>query len=269
MQGEDMAYICCHARKIKTLAGLWNVARHNSREEITGRPDSEKPDWLVHRERESENSGDIGRGIASEVIRRRERDIAASNLKWKPQKNSAAAVEFVFQASEGWSGNQREFLNDCQEYIKKTYGHVIQAAAHFDEKEPHLHVLCVPITGEKYTSGHFLGGRQGLTRLQDEIYEQIGKKHGLDRGERGSGARHTDAKEWLRDETRLLRKEAAKKEAVIVRQKTELECLKKELVVLRRNQKLGSVLKDFLDRVGGKRRQGCQEIINGEDVKSC
>jgi hypothetical protein len=91
---------------------------------------------------------------------------------------------------------------------------MLQRNIHFDEKTPHMHVLIVPIIrgreGNKYASGSFLGGREGLRKAQDELYTQVGRKWGLERGLEGSGARHTDQAEWKRETTRKTREEAAK-----------------------------------------------------------
>jgi hypothetical protein len=54
----------------------------------------------------------------------------------------------------------------------------------------------------KFSSGEFLMGPAGLIKLQDVIYEEVGRKWGLERGERGSEARHTNLAEWKRELSR-------------------------------------------------------------------
>lgn len=208
-----MAYIVCHARKVKTVAGLKAVARHNCREnvyefdwEIPGAwqpKNGTLPDYIVMPENRNLNFGDYGRDVQGktpeETLKKREAEIAAANLKRKPQKNASAAVEFVFSASPDWfAGEDNDtaiaYLNECAAFVGKKYGHIIQTNAHFDEKTPHIHVLTVPIVGNKYTSSEFLGGPAGLRQLQQEIYQQVGKRYGLERGIEGSTARHNDQK---------------------------------------------------------------------------
>lgn len=198
-------FIVCHARKIKTTTGLYNVAKHNSREALYDFTEDDKhvksiadlPDWIVNPKEAIKNSGDVNRGTADQTIKRREQDIITSNLSRKPQKNAAAAIEFVFTASPEWFQNHSSqdstaFLTDCEKFIEKRYGHILQRNIHFDEQTPHIHVLCTPIVGQKYTSSTFLGGREGLRKLQDDIFYQIGQKWGLERGLEGSAARHDD-----------------------------------------------------------------------------
>jgi hypothetical protein len=48
----------------------------------------------------------------------------------------------------------------------------------------------------KFSSGEFLGGRDGLELLQDKAFEKLGEKWGLERGDKGSSARHTDQAGW-------------------------------------------------------------------------
>jgi hypothetical protein len=215
-----MAYIVCHARKIKTTAGLKAVAKHNCREGLyefdyegmgNWHPKKDLPEWITNPQSASLNFGDYenkenqGR-TPDATLALRNQEIEKANLKRKPQKNAAAAIEFVFSASPEWFPDvppayQKQFLNDCANFIQKKYGHVIQKNAHFDEKTPHIHIVVVPILqtekGSKYSSSEFLGGRDGLKRLQTEIYKEIGLKYKLERGIEGSTARHDDQVGYL------------------------------------------------------------------------
>lgn len=192
-----MAFIVCHARKIKTATGLLQVAKHNLRENVDYK---KPPDWMFHPERSQFNTMSLEPETSQEIIKYRKELIAQAQLKRKPQKNAAAAIEFNLSASPDWfrdrkESESRKFLEDCTDFISKKYGQVqvLHCAMHFDEKTPHAHILCVPIVRNRYTSSEFLGGRDGLRNLQQEIYEKVGKKWGLERGFEGSKARHDDA----------------------------------------------------------------------------
>jgi hypothetical protein len=218
---EKMGYVVAHFRKVKTLVGLTAVANHNSRGQIYGNQGEllgDPPEWLVNLDQASLNEGP--EGIQGEtILRRRNEIIREAELSRKPQKNAAAAIEAVFSASPGSLqnvANWRTFFQDCQEWLENRYGrsNMLQRNIHFDEKTPHMHVLIVPIIrgreGNKYASGSFLGGREGLRKAQDELHTQVGRKWGLERGLEGSNARHTDQAEWKRENTRKAREEAAK-----------------------------------------------------------
>ena len=58
---------------------------------------------------------------------------------------------------------------------------MISAVVHLDETTPHLHLNFVPINNGRLSSKS-LFDRQKLAQLQTELWEQVGKKYGLQRG---------------------------------------------------------------------------------------
>jgi hypothetical protein len=204
---DRMGYVVAHARKVKTPAGLRNVAAHNSRTNVyapNGALLEPTPPWLTHPERAHHNTGDF---LSPDVAMKRWRDrIASANLKRKPQKNAAAGIEFVISATPGSlskAGDWKRYFDDAAAWLARRYGaaNVVQAVTHYDEKTPHMHVVMVPIIqdrgeGARYSSAEFLGGREGLRNLQSDFAAEIGKKHGMERGVEGSKARHTDQAEF-------------------------------------------------------------------------
>jgi hypothetical protein len=217
-----MAYVTGHFRKLKTSVGMGNVANHNSRASVMddtgGWKDGQPPKWMKHPERIHLNEGQAGKRDDS-IARRWGRIVEEANLKRKPQKNAAPAVEINISASPGHfkkASEWKQYLHDALGFVKETYGeeNVLQWNMHYDEKTPHLHAVMVPIIrdpdkGNRYTSSEFSGGPEGLEKFQDLLYEKVGKKYGLERGERGSEARHTDQDEWKRQ---LQKKEKELKE---------------------------------------------------------
>jgi len=141
--------------------------------------------------------------------------------------NNSAGEEFweelrkAYPKDEDYYSKCEEFFYDCRVVLDELYPHgkTLKWTTHYEEKEPHMHCIKIPIlkapkrlskkdkdknkkTGEailKFSSGEFLGGPDGLVKLQDAIYDKIGKKWGLERGVRGSEARHTDLLEWQRE----------------------------------------------------------------------
>lgn len=230
-----MAMIVQHYRKIKTGAGLKNVAAHNERSKAydeKGNPiqnpqlvgpwlHPENKDWNFHSHKSEKGS----------VLERRSEGIKLANLSRRPQKNASYAIEANFTFSpdfcSDWATNPKSakmvkaYFSDTLKFIKKKFGpeNVLQVDVHFDEKTPHLHALLMPILtnakGEKvYSSSSFLGGRTGLNKLQTEFANEVGKAYGLERGVEGSKARHTNQAEWSRD-LKAKEKELAKREKVV------------------------------------------------------
>lgn len=229
--------IVAHCRKVKTGVGLANVAAHNSRLGVymdNGAVATEIPPWVTRLDRAHLNKGNQLTdteilGIRARRLRDAEKTNRDEGKGWrKPQANAAAAVEIVISASPGWfegkakganESAQKAFFDDAREYLAKRYGaaNVLHWATHYDEKTPHMHMLLVPIVatekGYKYSSGEFLGGRQGLQALQSDIAAKVGAKWGLERGQEGSKARHTDqydlAKQNIQKAKELAEREAS------------------------------------------------------------
>jgi hypothetical protein len=205
-----MRKIICHARKIKEAVGLVAVSQHNSRRKV------KKPEEIVHPENATYNRNwqIHGQGIMKSWTSITE-NFQKLGMR-KPQKNAAYGIEFIYSASpEFWDAMRNkypgkmffkkahEYFQDCWAFHKERYGsNTLQCSIHCDETNPHFHIIDIPIiqTKEgmvKYTSGHYLGDREGLQQLQQQVWEKVGKKWGLERGTEGSTARHTDQVEWI------------------------------------------------------------------------
>lgn len=211
--------------------GLGAVVHHNARQSVYDEelsPLGELPEYITHPERARYNEGD---GVDSRAVYKRRSDIIKlAQLGRKPQKNAAAAVEFSISASPEFFKSRKPkewkaYFSDVRDFLGKRYGSdlVVSWNVHCDETTPHMHLLMVPIIntpeGLKYSSGRFLGGLTGLRALQTEIYEQVGRKWGLERGIEGSGARHTNQVEWLAER----KKELANKEKALEKREKKLE----------------------------------------------
>ena len=151
-------------------------------------------------------------------------------------------------------GELDEWCNDSIQWLQATFGkdNVVAAHLHMDEKTPHIHAAVVPIvTGErrkakkeqadgkrKYRKktnsvrlcADDLFNRQTLVAYHDN-YARVMAKYGLQRGVRGSEARHTtmqyyrDLKkknEVLETETRLLQEKKAEAQEELKQVKAEI-----------------------------------------------
>ena len=134
-------------------------------------------------------------------------------------------AELLFCGAErtdaGWPPDRaREWGRACMAWVRLRMPHspVVEAALHQDETRWHCHVLVMPraardgrprwgMTGVRHdVDGRITGRyrsrmsksavRSAASRLQDDVWEHVGKPYGLERGERGSTRRHkalTDA----------------------------------------------------------------------------
>lgn len=152
-------------------------------------------------------------------------------------------------------GELDEWCNDSIQWLQATFGkdNVVAAHLHMDEKTPHIHAAVVPIvTGERrkakkeQTDGKRkyrkktnsvrlcaddLFNRQTLVAYHDN-YARVMAKYGLQRGVRGSEARHTTTMQYYRNlkkknevletETRLLQEKKAEAQEELKQVKAEI-----------------------------------------------
>ena len=152
-------------------------------------------------------------------------------------------------------GELDEWCSDSIQWLQATFGkdNVVAAHLHMDEKTPHIHAAVVPIvTGErrkakkeqadgkrKYRKktnsvrlcADDLFNRQTLVAYHDN-YARVMAKYGLQRGVRGSEARHTTTMQYYRDlkkknevletETRLLQEKKAEAQEELKQVKAEI-----------------------------------------------
>jgi hypothetical protein len=129
-------------------------------------------------------------------------------------KNSTIMLDYVVSASPDWDREDKrwdQYFDRAIEYVKKKHGpeNVIAVAIHKDESTPHAHIWAMPVheatrklskkekenlerEGKRYerktfkTLGAkpFTDGPKKLSDLQTDFHEKVGKRFGLDRGER-------------------------------------------------------------------------------------
>lgn len=153
-------------------------------------------------------------------------------------------------------GRLDDWCRDSIQWLQATYGkdNVVAAHLHMDEKTPHIHAAVVPIvTGErrkakkerengkrKYRKksdtvrlcADDLFNRQTLIAYHDN-YARVMAKYGLQRGVRGSEARHTSTTQYYRDmkkkndaldmENKRLQEQKAEAEQELKRAKKEVQ----------------------------------------------
>jgi len=115
----------------------------------------------------------------------------------KPRKNSVYAIEYVLALSPDCIEAYKEkysatgMLNNLGKFIMKKHGqdNIVSTAFHFDESNPHAHIIVTPViektkkwknrhgSGEKkvYTlsARDFTGGPKKLRNLQQEFFEFV------------------------------------------------------------------------------------------------
>ncbi len=191
-------------------------------------------------------------------------------------------------------GRLDEWCKDNMDYLKKTFGeeNLVAATLHMDETTPHIHASVVPIVrGERRKKksnkkqpeqtpkrqykkkdpnkprlcADDVMARNKLTEYQD-TYAEAMQKYGLERGIKGSEARHITATEYHRNlamETKdlqtnidiLFAVEEAKRQSVEEFKRQELEAKQKSIQAEKFKQQKESELKrteESLNQVKGQ-----------------
>lgn len=187
-----MGFAILRTQKLKSVYSINRSLKHAFREQETPNADDERRDDNVSLFTQS-------RAEALERFK--------SILPEKRRKNAVLAVEYLMTASpEDMQGKSRKeqiaYFNDCIQWLKDKHGeqNIVNAGVHFDETTPHLYAYVVPMDEKgKLNCRAFLGGAKALSDMQSDFAERVGKKHGLERGIKGSKAKHTRIKDFYKN----------------------------------------------------------------------
>ena len=213
-----MSYAVLHI--VKASGSCNAIARHIER---TTQPDNAHPE-LRHLNRDDFIKYPDGVDGLGEAIQHR---LDNAGLTRKIGKNQVLALH-VLMTSDGDAlrhladeGRLNDWAESSVRWAKETFGeeNVVGAHLHMDEQTPHLHVTVVPIVTterkkkaseakakKRYRtkskdgprlSANDIMTRENLIRFQD-TYAEAMERFGLERGIRGSEARHVDQHEYYR-----------------------------------------------------------------------
>ena len=213
-----MSYAVLHI--MKASGSCTAIARHIER---STQPDNAHPE-LRHLNRDDFIKYPDGVDGLGEAIQHR---LDHAGLTRKIGKNQVLALN-VLLSSDGDAlrrlaeeGRLNDWAESSVRRAKETFGeeNVVGAHLHMDEQTPHLHVTVVPIVtterkkkaSEAKARKHYrtksgnaprlsadsIMTRENLTHFQD-TYAEAMERFGLERGIRGSEARHVDQHEYYR-----------------------------------------------------------------------
>ncbi len=214
-----MSYAVLHI--IKANSSLNSIARHIER---TSHPENADPARTHLNRYNLVEYPDGITGLAAAVEHR----IVNAGITRKISDRQVRCLNLVMTSdNEGMqkiidSGKLDEWIADNIKWARDTFGsdNVVGAALHMDERTPHLHIAVVPIvTAERKKKAREATAKKRyrtkaanrprlcaddimergkMSRYQD-IYAEAMAKYGLERGIRGSEARHIGQHEYYRD----------------------------------------------------------------------
>jgi hypothetical protein len=103
------------------------------------------------------------------------------NSQTNKRKDKGFAIEWLFSVTLGYEGDHLSLYNDCLSWLAAYYPDcpLVHAVVHYDENEPHMHVIMVPIRGNSLPASNIYSYKGGAKTRNSNLYAAIGKKHGL------------------------------------------------------------------------------------------
>ena len=178
-------YAILRTQKLKATGAVWRSLKHAFREQPTPNADPER----------AANNAHLGASSAREAMEK-----VRARLPDKRRKDAVLAIEYLITASpeamQAMDARGRDaYFNDALKWLRERHGgaNVVYAGIHRDESTPHMYAYVVPLdesTG-RLNARKWLGGHASvLSEMQTDFAEKLGARHGLERGIKGSRAKH-------------------------------------------------------------------------------
>ena len=99
----------------------------------------------------------------------------------KLRKDAVQAIELVFSLPHCTVMDKRHYFADCLAWAGARFGadNILSAVAHHDEAAPHMHVLLLPLVGNKMAGSELVGNRRTLADIQVAFHSAVASQHGL------------------------------------------------------------------------------------------
>lgn len=183
-----MAFAILRCKKLKAAGSVSAAFSHCFRERETFNADENRTPLNVH-------------FAATSVAEAKQK--LADLLPTKRRKDAVLAVEYVMTASPEWwkqasPERQDEFFQKSLAWLAQKYGQdrIVVATVHRDETSPHLSAFVVPLTRDgRLSAKEFIGDRAQMS-LDQTTYAEAVKELGLERGLKGSRAKHQTIKSF-------------------------------------------------------------------------
>ena len=207
---KDHQFCIMRITKLHTNANVGGAISHHLRTRETDNADPEliKKNWFSPNDYPKDEKGYLDKSKNADLeyrqkLQARAMAIYKKRLPEKVRKNGVRAVEFMMtvspEAMQKPGFNAIKYLNACQQWARDKFGkeNVFFIAQHFDETTPHVSLLLTPIDENgKLNARKYFGGREKMSELQDDFFEKVGKQFGLERGIKGSRAKHQTIKSY-------------------------------------------------------------------------
>lgn len=184
-----MTYAIMRMTKLKSWAEVGSSGSHTYRIRLTPNAD---PERLALNKTGKGTKGDVLKDVKTRV----------AEVTKKPRSNAVLALEFLLSASpEFFQGKSQaevnEWANASTAWLKNTFGreNLVHVVMHQDESTPHLVAYIVPEKDGKLNARGYTGTPELLSDMQTGYAEAMAK-FGMERGIKGSKAKHQTVRDW-------------------------------------------------------------------------
>lgn len=183
-----MAKAIMRCAKLASLGSVASSLKHNFRERETPNADQEREGQNAH----------LGAKTTTEAMGK-----LRELLPEKRRKDAVVAIEYVCTASPEWwkkatPEQQETFFQRSVDWLADKYGRdrIITATIHRDETSPHLAAYVVPLTKDgRLSAKEYIGNRTQMSDDQTSYAARVADL-GIERGIKGSRAKHQTLKEF-------------------------------------------------------------------------
>lgn len=184
-------------KKLKSWKSLGVAASHDIRSFNTPNADSSRRVVLLAGEGTSDGTVNLAlEKVGNQKLRKNavvavEIVLGVSPEYFRPNSPHSYG-EWDIQRLEAWKEVSNQWLNE------RLQDRILQTTLHLDEASPHIHCLWIPLTEDgklSYYQTEFGGGRNNLSKIQDSYAAAVAKL-GIERGIKGSKAKHTKIKKY-------------------------------------------------------------------------
>lgn len=187
-----MSYAIIRIAKLKNMGHVGGSLSHTYRTIDTPNADASRTHL--------NNNSHVSRDDALKAIQ--------AKIPEKKRKNAVHCFEYLITGSPEWEGwhtdQQQKYFDDAIKWLGDRHGaeNVVVTSVHLDETTPHLVAYVVPLIDGKLNARATTTGKDAFSKMQTDFAEKVGKKYGLERGEKGSKAKHEDVKRFYADITK-------------------------------------------------------------------
>lgn len=177
-----MGFQVLRVQKIKTAGGFKARLDHHFREKPTPNADPLKTP-----------TNDLNGAMSTAEGLERLNALMPSKVR----SNAVLGLEYLITTSKDDLGTWEKARQDAYfakalAWLGKKHGaeNIVCSGVHRDETTPHLTVFVIPKVEGKLNAKAFTGGSKALAEMQTAFYEGVAKDFGLERGLKGSRAKH-------------------------------------------------------------------------------